>query len=349
MEEVYIKNDNYKCKNCGASLYFDPKSQNLKCIKCSSTLPLPNKKTFTRHNINQKKELETQHSAWLTDNKVFKCANCGANVIANKYEISNTCPYCNNNLAISKEEIPGLKPDGIIPFAFDKQGANERFVTNVKRKFYVSGTFKRKLPPSKIKGTYIPSFTFDMQTSSKYDGTLYTINNSDGQTKYSYQSINGTLNKKYSNVIVESSSKLTQTQLKGILPYDTSKTIDYHNGYILGYTVEHYADTLATCEKIAQESIDAMIRHDILSKYNYDGVNKLNINTTYSDKMFNYLLVPIYKFEYTYKNKPYTTYMNGQNGKIDNNLPKSIPKIVLTVLIIMLIFILPFLLSLLSN
>lgn len=349
MEETYLKNDSYKCKGCGATLYFDPTSQNLRCVKCSSTTPLANTKTFVRHNVTQQAELEREHSAWATDNKVFKCANCGANVIANKYEMSNTCPYCNNNLAISKDQLPGLKPDGIIPFKFNKEGANERFIQNVKRKFYVSGAFKRKLPPSKIKGTYIPSFIYDMQTTSKYEGVLYDTYHNNGQTTYNFKNISGTLNKKYANVIVESSSKLTQSQLKGILPYDTSKAIDYYNGYILGYTVEHYADTLATCEKIAQETIDAMIRRDILSQYNYDGVDKLDIKTVYSNKVFNYLLVPIYKFEYTYKNKPYSTYMNGQNGKIDNNLPKSIPKIILTVLIVMLIILLPFILAMTTN
>ena len=350
MNQVYLKNENYKCKSCGAGLYFDPTNQGLRCTKCSCTVPLPTTKSFVRHDVTQQAELERQHSAWLTDNKVFKCTNCGASVIANKYEMSNICPYCNNNLVLSPNELPGLKPDGIIPFKFNKEQANAKFVENVKRKFYVSGTFKRKLPTSKIKGTYIPSFVYDMQTSSKYDGTLYTINqDAEGHKSYSYQSINGTLNKKYVDVIIESSSKITQTQLKGILPYDSTKAIDYHNGFILGYTVEHYADTLSTCEKIARETIDAMIRRDILSKYNYDGVDKLLINTTYSNKVFDYLLVPIYKFEYTFKNKPYTTYMNGQNGKIDNNLPKSIPKIVMTVLIILLIILLPFILSIATN
>lgn len=346
MSEVYLKNNNYKCKSCGGTLRFDPISQNLKCDKCQNTQLLPHNKTFARHPVDKQPVQDQQYNAWVNDNKVFKCANCGANVIINKYEISNTCPYCANNLAIQTDILPGLKPDGIIPFAFDKHQANEKFVKNVKRKFYVSGAFKRQLPESKICGTYIPSFVYDMQTSSKYDGVLYDTTQYEGKKTYSYKTINGTLNKKYCDVMIESSSKITQTQLKEILPYDSAKAIDFNNGFIVGYTVEHYADTLATCERVARETIDRLIRKDILSKYTYDGVDKLEIKTAYLSKDFNYLLVPIYKFEYQYRNKPYTTYMNGQNGKIDDNLPKSIPKIILTFLLILLIIMIPIILAL---
>lgn len=349
MENIELKSNEYNCQNCGYVLQFSPQDKALKCEKCKTTYPLPYNKEFEKHNYEKNTNESAERNKWLSDNKVFKCNNCGSSIVANKYEISNTCPYCGTNLVLDKNNLPGLKPDAIVPFSFDKETANQRFINIVRKKFYVSGAFKKHLPENKIKGTYIPSFTFDMQTKTIYDGVLTRAEKTQTQVVYNTFTINGTLDKKYEKVLVESSSKITQTQLNNILPYDLSGAIKYENKFILGYTVEHYADTLKTCEEIARTVISRLIRKDILSKYTYSSVVSFSAKTDYSNKKYSYVLVPIYKFEYSYKNKPFVTYMNGQNGKIDNNLPKSVPKIILTFLIILLIILLPFILSLTKN
>ena len=349
MSTVELKSNEYNCKNCGYVLHFSPQDKALKCEKCKSTYPLPYEKQFSKHNYEQNSKEDANRNNWINDNKVFKCNNCGSSIIANKYEISNTCPYCGTNLVLDKNSLPGLKPDLIVPFVFNKANASERFLANVRKKFFVSGAFKKHLPENKIKGTYVPSFTFSMQTKTTYTGVLRKGEQYQDKTVYTNFPISGTLNKKYNEIMVESSSKIKQSQINEILPYDLTRAVKYENGFILGYTVEHYADTLKTCEEIARTIISKLIRKDILSKYTYTSVVSFTPKTDYSNKEYSYVLVPIYKFEYTYKNKPFVTYMNGQNGKIDNNLPKSIPKIVLTFLVIILIILLPFILSFTKN
>lgn len=350
MNEKILQTNNYSCKNCGGTLYFNPPEQNLKCQKCLSTYPLKKQRTFKKHTVTTNASLNKEYQEWKNDNKVFKCKNCGSSIIANKNEMSSTCPYCNTALTLLPEQLPGLKPDFIIPFQFDKTQASIKFAENVKHKFFVNGAFKKKLPENKIWGTYIPSFNFDINTSSNYKGVLYDIqHNTQGASTRSYKNIAGKLDKEYKDVLVESSNHINQVQLKDILPYDTTRAVDYNNNFILGYTVEHYTETLESCEKIAKTSVDALIRKDILNKYTYDGVSSLTVNTSYIKKEYTYILVPIYKFEYTFKNKPYKTYMNGQTGKIDSNLPPSIPKIVMTVLLVMLFILIPIILALISD
>ena len=349
MENVELKSQQYNCKNCGSVLLFDPNTKSLMCDKCNSHFEMQITKNFKRHQYQENFEESKTRDEWINDNKVFKCKNCGGSIVANKYEMSNTCPYCNTNLAVDSNNLPGLKPDAIIPFAFDKEKASQKFVENVRKKFYVSGKFKKHLPSNKIRGTYVPSFVFDMKTQSSYNGTLSRSERQGDHTFTTSFNINGTLNKKYSNVMIESSSQLKQYELNAIMPFDMSTAVDYQNGFILGYTVEYYAEKLKTCEEIARQTVASLIRKDILSKYTYDSVDELSISTKYDEKDYNYILLPVYKFEYDYKNKPFKTYMNGQNGKIDNNLPKSIPKIVMTVLIVILIILIPIILSLIGD
>ena len=65
------------------------------------------------------------------------------------------------------------------------------------------------------------------------------------------------------------------------------------------------------------------IKRVILSKYSYDRVISFNMQTTYSEEKYLYNLLPIYKCDFEYKNKNYTTYMNGQTGKVGGGFPIS--------------------------
>ena len=173
------------------------------------------------------------------------------------------------------------------------------------------------------------------------DGHTYT-------TKNSFY-VSGDLNKTYKNTIVESSSHLSQNELNGVLPYDYSTKKPYNNSFILGYCVEHYEKSVFDCVETYKQIVNNKIKNDILRKYIYDGVDYLNVNTKFSNEKYLYHILPVYKFEYDYKNKKYKTYMNGQTGKIDKNIPKSPIKIFFVVFFAILLLLIPIILSLLSN
>ena len=47
-----MKSDDFRCKNCGGMMRFDPKSGNLKCENCETEEELPKVFTHKRHDIN---------------------------------------------------------------------------------------------------------------------------------------------------------------------------------------------------------------------------------------------------------------------------------------------------------
>ena len=145
--------------------------------------------------------------------------------------------------------------------------------------------------------------------------------------------------------MVESSSKITQSELTGFLPYKFAEKKPFDNSYILGYSVEQYNSTVEKCIPQYKSILNDMIRRDILRKYTYDGVSYLKVETDCSDEKYLYYMLPVYRFDYKYKNKDYITYMNGQTGKVDSNVPKSGLKIALVVILIALILALPIILG----
>lgn len=340
-----------KCQNCGGNLIFDPNSQKLLCEKCESYTDFQKNQNILVHDLSQSAKFAGNNNDSST--QCFKCKSCGANVILSKYEISKECPYCETTLVIDKNAMTGHKPDGIIPFMFDKHIANQNFAKNVKKKWLAPNAFKKQLPPNKIKGIYIPSFGFNVKTSSTYSGTLYKDetrgSGDDRRTVRRYFDISGQKSVDFANIQVESSSKMTQHELSGILPYNYNYTQTYNDAFIRGYSVERYDTAVENCKIVYKNIVDNKIRNNILSGYNYSGVSRLDVKTWYNDETYSYFLLPVYKFEYTYKNKPFITYMNGQTGQIDSNIPKSPAKITFVVVLLLLIFALPFILGIIAH
>lgn len=340
MKDV-INSQQGKCLSCGGNLYFSPSTQDLFCAKCESHYSIKNDDIIKAHVLNEKLDKTTSQNV-QDENNLLKCPNCGAKVILNKFEVSKKCPYCGAGLVKERNAGNIEPPDAIIPFAFDENVAGEKFVEGVKKKFWAPRKFKKQPPKNIVHGIYVPAFAYDAHTDSQYQGRLYdeyTEKDSDGHThtRRSYFSVSGSHTADLENVIVEASSKITQNEIEGVLPYHYKKIKPYKNDYIFGYSVERYNKNVIENIPTYKDKVRRILRGQILSKYYYDGVDYLNISTTFSNEQYRYYILPIYRFDYEYKKKKYITYMNGQTGKVDGNVPKSKLKIALIILIPLLI------------
>lgn len=316
-----------KCKNCGGNLVFSPSLQALKCEKCGSKNEITKNSNIVKHDITEKNE-----KVKTNKNITVRCESCGANVIVTNNAHASNCSYCGSSVVLHTDDMLGLKPDGIIPFAFDKNRASVLFKQNIKHRWFLPNKFKKTPPIDSIKGVYIPSFGFDEITSSNYQGRLgtnHTRRGANGKTYTytTYQNISGAIRLEHNNVFIESSSLVSQAQLEEIKPYDTRQIYKYNADFIRGYSLEYYINTVEQCKLQADFIIDNSIRSSILSKYSYDTVSYLNINTDRLDEKFSYVILPTYQVSYNYKNKNYITLMNGQTGTVGKNLPKSGVKI----------------------
>lgn|SRR5574344_1898274 len=359
MEEKEINSTEKKCSGCGGNLIFSPKTQNLLCENCGKQFEikesdLPIEKHPLNQTSNQNIGGTNDYYNFTQDNKVFKCPNCGSNVVLNSYEISKNCPYCGTGLVIDEKQIPGLKPDAVIPFMFDESEAGKLFVQNVRKKWFLPNKFKKQLPENKITGVYIPSFAFDCNTKSIYNGELYnehTTTDRDGHThtERDYFRVSGNYDNNFLDILVECSSKLTQIQYEGFLPYNCEQKKVYNDAFIRGYSVEHYNQTVEDSKAEYKDIVAKQIRSNILAKYSYSGVSYLNISTNYSNEFYDYYILPVYRFDYDYKKKKYVTYMNGQTGRVDDNVPKSKLKIAMVIILVILLILLPIIIGILTG
>ncbi len=334
-----IKSNQNKCATCGGILKFSPKDRALKCESCGGIEKIDIKKEFDKHYFDEDVKKSKEYNEFKKTNKVFKCSSCGSNVILNSLEISKLCPYCSSPCVIDPKEDIGLKPDGIIPFKFGRKEASELYKKGIKKKWFLPNKFKKKPPIDEMKGVYVPSFSFDANASTTYYGKLGdTKTDSKGRTHTTYRTISGKFNSQHHDVLVESSSKINQKTFNSINPYNMKEVVSFNSNFILGYSLEHYNQNLAECKIIADEIMKNKIKTLILSNYNYDVVAEFSQNTIFSEEKFAYFILPIYQVNYKYKDKNYTTFMNGQTGKVGSGYPKSAVKITFFILFIFLIF-----------
>ena len=167
----------FKCPNCGGGSVFDAKTQKLKCLYCGSLFDIENKKEeiVVERNLN---ELISKGEVWK-EAEVYQCQSCGAKEIIENQKVSHVCPFCGTKNVVKIEELPGLKPQGIVPFKLDKKMAGQCVLKFVKRKLYAPRKFKKSAKPENIHGIYNPVFTFDCLTLSAYSGRLgknYIVN-----------------------------------------------------------------------------------------------------------------------------------------------------------------------------
>lgn len=346
-----LKSTAGKCETCGSNLFFNPNTQSLDCNSCNTQQDIVTTKGLVKHPFDKLAKSSNQKNSNLnTDNHIMKCSSCGASVILAKFQTSGSCPYCNTNLIADKKQFSSLGIDSIIPFKFGKEKAITLFKDKLKSKWFISGKFLKSIKADEINAFYFPSFVFDSKCSSSYIGRLYdedTREDSNGnrRTVRRYFNIYGKKETDHQNVIIEASTKLQQYELDFVKPYNFNEAQAYNDEFIYGYSLEQYSSSLTETYLQAEEKMKADIRKMILRSYSHDGVSYLNITSNFYNTKYSYCILPMYRINFSHKNKSYSNVMNGQTGTLGGKYPKSALKITLAVLIPILLFVVPLILA----
>ena len=327
-EKASIKGKIYKCPQCGSTLSFDPESGKLKCVHCNSFQELVS--VSGAFEIPYNDDSEKSFAPW-GDAKTIKCRSCGAEFAINEYETATSCPFCNTSNIMMTDDVPGIKPNAILPFTITQEQAKESFVAWLKKRSMAPKNLRKLAEAKDIKGIYIPVFTFDAHTYSRYQiryGTHRTVTVGSGKNRRTvvvtdWHVDSGRINNAFNDVQVEASQFMNQKNLYKIGTFDSDDAKIYNSQYISGFTAERYSTGLDQSWGVAKGVMDSTIRNKILSRYHYDELDYLNVYTDYQDKTYKYLLAPIWLYVYNYRGKQYKCIINGRTGQADGTAPLS--------------------------
>lgn len=343
-DEANRKAQDYSCPNCGAPVQYDPSKAVLHCEYCGYEGEITGVHSRIENDFNAGK---IDDSEWNKEAKVVHCDNCGANNVVDSGEISIRCPFCGSNQVVDTDELAGIKPHRVIPFQISNQVAKEIYSKWLKKKFFVPSTVKKTILHLQLGGVYLPVWTFDTETSSNYDGqlgkhytrTVGTGKNAHTVTEVRYFHIKGKKDVTFDDLIVNAGTKISQSEINAISPFDTNNAYVYDKRYLAGFASEHYVLRLENGWTNAKNRINTVVKNEILKGYSYDVVSYIHIQTLYHNIKYKYVLVPIWIGAFQFGQKSYRFIINGENGKITGKTPISVIKVSLLVLLILILLI----------
>ena len=344
-----IKETDRKCPNCGAALQFDPVTGGLTCRFCEYKEEI--RETIDEAGEEKKaeeldlfSETNTEGYDWGAKNKVVICKSCGAESIYDELQIADVCPYCGSNQVMqASEDVKTLAPGGVVPFRIDDKQAGNLFAKWIKGKFFCPKQAKESAKPEAFKGVYLPYWTYDADTDSKYSaryGIDRETKDRDGNThkETDWHQTFGVYRKFFDDVLVFGSKRYEKDLMARIEPFDTAENKAYQPKYLEGFTAERYSIGLkdgwtAATEKMHKQ-IESDVREEVRRKYNADHVDQVQIETAFRKTTYKYLLLPVWMSAFTYKNKIYRFLVNGQSGKVGGKTPVSGIRVTLTIAIV---------------
>lgn len=327
-----------KCPYCGGELIFDPSSQQYQCEYCVST--------FSQEEIDKLKPAETKEetSSQVDESgesiMAYSCPSCGAEIVAEETTASTFCYYCHNPVVLAGKVGGEFTPDKIIPFKIDKQEAEKKFLSYVQGKKYIPRAFFNKKQIELLSGVYFPYWLYDcklegsLQAESKDIRIWRTGDIEHVETKFYEVEREGSI--QLEDIPRNALKKANHKLIDGVMPYDLSEAIDFHMGYLSGFSAEkrdieseEYAEDVkkeadSYGGKLLEETIDG---HDTTSIRNVTMIKK--------DENWSYVLLPVWTVTYKGKDgKIYYYSLNGQDGKVFGELPVDYPKVWTTASII---------------
>lgn len=327
---------------------FNASSQSLKCPNCSTEVEIENNPTNVREHkldIHAKNKIKVEEKSSTN----MECEGCGAIVEIEGTSSATTCPYCGSHYVLSHKQIESIIPDGVIPFKIEKHDVEDIFRKWIKGRWLAPNVLKTLYQKDKVQGIYMPYWTFDAKASSHYTamgGINYEVEYEDEKgekhtrIETRWYPTSGYVSNLFDDVLVRASNKLDESMLKCIEPYNTKNTASYSPQYMSGYLAEVYnidlRDAHNDAMNIMENHLVYLAERDVLRRY--DRVRGVSLNTSFSDETYKHIFIPVYSTAYTYKEKRYNVLINGENGIIKGEYPKSIAKIIAIVVFIIVMF-----------
>lgn len=342
----------FPCHTCGADMRFDPSTGSLSCDHCGAVEAIDNgpwKGSAIGELDFQRAVSADLPEAEMEETRVSKCENCGAEVEFDGATHAAECPFCATPIVVGTGTHRHIKPKGVLPFALserDARSAMGRWMGNLW--FAPSGMKEFVRAGRKMQGIYVPFWTYDADTKSRYAGergTVYYETKTvrvmvDGKSQTRQQQVqkirwspkSGRVARFFDDVLVLASRSLPKAYTDALAPWDLSALEPYSPEYLAGFHAEGYVVTLEDGFIEARDVMDRTILRDVKFDIGGDRQRVHDIDTQIKDVTFKHILLPIWMAAYKYRGKTYRFVVNARTGAVKGDRPYSALKIFFAVI-----------------
>ncbi|QDT65755.1 hypothetical protein [Calycomorphotria hydatis] len=338
----------FPCEQCGADLTFHIGTQTMKCPFCSheQQLELPEGEEIQEKDLlDMLEQLKKKHDSGEAAFEGFQevtCDSCGGDVVFSGTLTSQECPYCASPIQIDRaHQVEHRIPvDGVLPFQITKKEAGDNLKKWVKSLWFAPTKFQRRGIQATFNGVYLPYWTFDSLTYTRYVGQRgdnYTVTVGSGknrrtETRTRWSHASGKFQRFFDDVLVVAFRGIKRDLVRKLEPWPLKKMAPYNQQMLAGILARTYDIELKDGFRTGRERIEEALRADVRRRIGGDKQRIQDINTKYAKMTYKHLLLPVWLLAYRYQGKPYQVLINAATGEVQGERPWSVWKIVLTVL-----------------
>lgn len=324
----------FKCPCCNAPLIFGADAQQMKCEYCDNTFDLATVQACAEPDP-PAQEVQIQWEdvekpAWSEEEnshiRTYLCDACAGQLITDDHTAATFCPYCGNPTILPGRLSGGLKPDGVIPFKTSREDAKTAFLNLCKEKPLLPKFFTAEQQVEKITGLYVPFWLCDCD--AEFDGSYKATRMSSwSDSRYIYTKTDHFLLKRraqagYAGIPMDGSTKMDDTFMESIEPFDYSAMVDFDMAYLSGFLADKYdVESGAGEARIRQRVENALSDQVQATTMGYASVIPSSRTVSITHGKAKYVLLPVWMLNTAYNGKTYTFAMNGQTGRMTGQFP----------------------------
>ena len=344
----------FPCAQCGSDLRYAPGQTDLTCDHCGHSQAIPQASPFSQ--ARALGELDLQRA--LADDlpieasaeiRTTTCPSCNAQVEFQGADHATECPFCATPVVVDTGTQRHIKPQALIPFALTENQARDAMVKWMGRLWFAPNTLLEYARKGRaLTGIYVPFWTFDSVTRSRYTGARGTnhtetrtrtvmVNGKSEQrsetvTRTSWTPVSGHVARDFDDVLVMGSASLPERLGNDLTPWDLTTLVPYSPDYLAGFRAEGYIVGLADAHVTGRANMSRTIENDARRDIGGDAQRVDSVDTDWSAETFKHILLPVWMAAYKYNNKSYRFVVNGQTGEVQGERPYSAWKITFAVL-----------------
>lgn len=338
----------YSCKNCGAEIYFDPKTGKMHCDYCDADYDPSeygldasgNEIGKEEKSGNDAEHYEPAEGQAATDDSystddlvVYTCPNCGAEMITSKKTVATTCIYCNRAVTLTGNLKGSFRPDYVLPFRIPREKVAESYKKLCKKTPLTPRLFSSEATVKKIKGVYVPFWLYSFEGQVElhlHAERARTFRTGDDEvTEISTYEIRESGEGSYEQVPADAMKKMDNELMDAIEPFDLSKMVPFQPAYLTGFYAQHWDDDAASNETRATDRAKKALKAEAMKNV---GIYTTRIVESENEQFKNVhvksAMLPVWMLYMQYRGKEYVFGMNGQSGRMLGRLPKDPLKIV---------------------
>ncbi len=340
----------FPCDGCGADLKFSIGQQQLKCPYCGFEKALEFSEDASVEEqdfgtmVARMKRVHEKDRHDETGQKEIRCDSCGGTVIFQGPLTSSGCPWCDSPIQLddvhdAEHRVP---VDGVLPFLVERDRAQKNLADWVHSRWFAPNEFLERGVDGKFNGVYMPYWTFDSMTFTRYHGKrgdyyweeTGTGDNKQRVRKTRWQSRSGAFQRFFDDLLVLASKGLPSKVMRKLEPWPLEKCVPFTQEALAGFFARTYEIELDAGFSEARQIMKDRLEADARNRIGGDTQQISSIQTQHNTITFKHLLLPVWLLAYRYQEETYQVCVNAATGEVQGKRPYSLAKIALLILAI---------------